>query len=1134
MAAIFLTASAMCAAGLTSHPRILLDNSALDNLRSRAAAGDAAWIALRNRCDATTGTVWPMVTTAGRYNPSVDESRYYPASGDIGYGYQGYIGGSAAQGYWEASWNLGICYQVVSSGPAADSGRKAAYAAKALQLFDVLTAPTPAVIQVNSGAKAGQTRWASDMTYQAGTAWTTSVVVNGVAAAGASTISLRGFVPGGTIVAGDGFFIGDHIYLAGANTSANGSGVAAVTIGGVRSYGSLNNRSTVGAAYADGTPVRTEIVIQSYYHNLASGTSVTISGAQGLTAANGTFTVGGFASETSAPMHFYLAGTAGAARSAYTNFVYDAGYNQGYGARFISEALGLLYDWIYPELSQSRKDAGIAAARRWVRMPEITGYAIAHPAGNYFAGVYAAKLYNALAFAGDYAEADDWYTEWYTRWYIGADPAGCPRTAVCGVQKYFHEYLTGYGHPDGANYGWLALVNTILPIEAHKTSGKGDLTQSPAPAFDWPNGAAQWYVHGTWPNRTTHLGRYKIFGSADPSYINRDVMLVLGWFLRRNSMSFAPYFQSYLNAIQPLLSASLGLGQMQGIRFLMSDPGASAADFTTLDTTYFGGRSELLMRSGWGTSDVMASFVTGPYVDSLDGQKENKDAGSLTIQRGATGFLVDSNREGGLYGSLAWDTYTSQGDSSPPDLNIFVASGSPQGYYGPGQLPNRYYQCVYTNTSGMDRHSSGSGWTYGRGYHLEQNYYPRTVVAGDTCSGRPGIDYWSREVMYLAPSVWVVYDRTTIPVAADDQYMGWHFGKTPSSAAAPAGMSRYNVSDGSTFKGAMFAVYPAGAATKVVDTHNVHAVYRVEVRPASAASANTWMHVFDASTSAAAVTPPVALTSTAVDAVQLGATVAAFARNDPPASTLAYTFTPGGSVTHHVAGLSPGESYAVTRDGVRGSVVADAAGVLTFTTTGNASEIRVETGGLQFLTASPLPAGVVGSAYSLALAVSGGTAPYTFQVTAGSLPAGLTLSAGGLLSGTPQAAGAGSFTIRVSDARGASADAPYILAVAWSPPVVVTTTLPDGVLGAPYSQPLSASGGDGSYTWSLSAGELPAGLTLLPNGVVGGSPSARGRVCPTVACSSAGQTATAQVCLTVVGDAATSLSGASLTGLAIR
>ena len=52
---------------------------------------------------------------------------------------------------------------------------------------------------------------------------------------------------------------------------------------------------------------------------------------------------------------------------------------------------------------------------------------------------------------------------------------------------------------------------------------------------------------------------------------------------------------------------------------------------------------------------------------------------------------------------------------------------------------------------------------------------------------------------------------------------------------------------------------------------------------------------------------------------------------------------------------------------------------------------------------------------------------------------------------------------------------------------------PSGVVGTPYSVTLTAAGGTTPYTWSISAGSLPAGLTLnTSTGVVSGTPTAAG------------------------------------------
>lgn len=87
-----------------------------------------------------------------------------------------------------------------------------------------------------------------------------------------------------------------------------------------------------------------------------------------------------------------------------------------------------------------------------------------------------------------------------------------------------------------------------------------------------------------------------------------------------------------------------------------------------------------------------------------------------------------------------------------------------------------------------------------------------------------------------------------------------------------------------------------------------------------------------------------------------------------------------------------------------------------------------------------LPLARPGVAYAASLAASRGQAPYSWSVTSGSLPAGVTLSASGALSGTPSAAGTATFTVKATDARGASRSQRLVLGVvavgtaSWSSP----------------------------------------------------------------------------------------------------
>src|SRR4051812_46588379 len=65
-------------------------------------------------------------------------------------------------------------------------------------------------------------------------------------------------------------------------------------------------------------------------------------------------------------------------------------------------------------------------------------------------------------------------------------------------------------------------------------------------------------------------------------------------------------------------------------------------------------------------------------------------------------------------------------------------------------------------------------------------------------------------------------------------------------------------------------------------------------------------------------------------------------------------------------------------------------------------------------------------------------------------------------------------------------------AVAQSTPVIISPSMPTGVIGQSYYQQLNALGGTPPYTWSQVAGTLPAGTTFSSSGVLSGNPSVAG------------------------------------------
>ncbi|MCC6573977.1 MAG: putative Ig domain-containing protein [Planctomycetes bacterium] len=156
---------------------------------------------------------------------------------------------------------------------------------------------------------------------------------------------------------------------------------------------------------------------------------------------------------------------------------------------------------------------------------------------------------------------------------------------------------------------------------------------------------------------------------------------------------------------------------------------------------------------------------------------------------------------------------------------------------------------------------------------------------------------------------------------------------------------------------------------------------------------------------------------------------------------------------------------------------------------------------LAIITGSTLPQGAEGVFYSIGIRARGGSsAGYTWTITAGGLPGGLSLADGtpeATLEGTPSDTGTFDFTLMVTDSEFHTASKGFTLVVQGTPALAITTvSLPDGDQGTAYDEDITASGGTGvGYTWTVSAGALPGGLSLAngtPSATLSGTPNAPG------------------------------------------
>jgi hypothetical protein len=135
------------------------------------------------------------------------------------------------------------------------------------------------------------------------------------------------------------------------------------------------------------------------------------------------------------------------------------------------------------------------------------------------------------------------------------------------------------------------------------------------------------------------------------------------------------------------------------------------------------------------------------------------------------------------------------------------------------------------------------------------------------------------------------------------------------------------------------------------------------------------------------------------------------------------------------------------------------------------------------------------------LVTDDGDGAYTVEVTLLGLPCGIT-TGGTLFTVDLKSVGAdGSGAITVTRVKSRDCDntpiavaagAPTTLRIQNTPITLAPPTLPNGLVGQPYSQAITAESGVAPFTFSVSAGALPAGLTLSTAGLLAGTPNGTG------------------------------------------
>jgi hypothetical protein len=469
--------------------------------------------------------------------------------------------------------------------------------------------------------------------------------------------------------------------------------------------------------------------------------------------------------------------------------------DDGYGMRNYGVGMAVGYDWLRPALDDPTRASIASALDTWIGWYDASGFSKDEPVGNYFAGYLFAKGAAAIALEGDYASATGWWADVSARMWTKL------------VKPAYGAGLAGGGWPEGWQYGPRAVQNVVGLLWAANTA-KGLSWWSDVPlAHD----EAAYVAEFAWPSRKHMDDRGTVHAQAvlSPS---ASTVAMMATVLDQQSDPFA----ATARGVAADLLAATGESLEPWQSFLFWDPQAVARPTAGLPTSYVAkGPGHVAMRSSWAADATWASFASGPYIDAPDSGEQYFDAGGLAIARGdspvlvnATGWLPQADGDAGeqLVYDDTWGNRTRLLD------NTFYVAGATQVGPDPTQ-----------SSTHVERVEDGGGWVRARGAMIEQMYAPSGVVT-----------QFTRDVVYVRPGTFVVYDRTTAAGGGADQWIAWHVPGTPVQSLTSGGSPRFDIATGGTIR----ALLPRVATASTVSVGG-GAVTRIEVH--ASASSEDWL-----------------------------------------------------------------------------------------------------------------------------------------------------------------------------------------------------------------------------------------------------------------------------------------------------
>jgi hypothetical protein len=619
--------------------------------------------------------------------------------------------------------------------------------------------------------------------------------------------------------------------------------------------------------------------------------------------------------------------------------------DSGYGIRNYGFGMGVGYDWFHDLMTPAQLSQLQTSLNNWIGGFENDSFEYDHPQGNYFAGYYAAKCMAALAVQGDSPLGDTWWNDWYNHQHLQR------------VAPYYATNLGGGGWTEGfTQYGVLATRNQALPALAVRTAKGIDIIHNAAQPYPYPLDMARYLMAFTWPTKNMMDDRGELYNTEDvniwPGTPRIESYRFFSGFLSMWNDPSAPTMHRYARDVKTALDVLHAGDSQEWVDFLFWDENApETPDYSSLPASYLApGVGGVAARSDWTTGATFMTFMSSPYINNPAAGHEPFDKGSLAIERNKNPLVV--NPAAWLThepnGSNGWNvTYDDRYGNWDLDhtLGNRILNNTFQVRHlnAQGGILDNYGEEALQRTDGVrtqvSRFEDAGPYVLAVGQFLEDMYRPFQTI----CAGMAPITSWSREIVYLRPSQFVVYDRTGICDMSLDQYLAFHFPANPVEVATPApGLHRFDVNDGQ-FAGSMTIVLPLNAATTMsnqfsTDSTTWNKLFRTEIRATdAAATTRRWMTVFDLAPAAGQVASATGIGVTGGLAVGTllaspSGNSAVIAGTAPVGTAIAGPFSysvPAAATRHVITDLTPSAGYTV-------SVMASGAShVITVTPGGN-------------------------------------------------------------------------------------------------------------------------------------------------------------------------------------------------------